>query len=407
MTTSNGPRLAYLSGPAHGVKFFDEMKDGGSDYFGTNYMKRFIALVDDLDVLSYVITWHDGEAYDQGRGRFRFHNRPLPKAAGLMYHVRMLIWHIGALVSLWRFRPDVLIVTGNQDFWWTLAPLRLLGTRFVASYHSVIWPRCAPATAATRFYSWLNANLILRKMVAIVMTSAAIREQVEQLVGSRSRTPRLINHLPSYEKSQFAGISSPLDLPYAVFEIIFLGRMEVSKGIYDLLSIAEELERSRPGEFKFHFLGDGSELSSFRNSVSDSNLEKTVIVHGYCKPEAIQAIMSHAHVSVVPTRSTLTAGFEMTCAEAILSGRPLITSAAAPALDYLRPASIEVKPDDIDGYLTAILKLKDNRPLYEELCGECVGLAAQFYDEENSWTVAMREALALAFDGSVRKLEPR
>jgi hypothetical protein len=47
--------------------------------------------------------------------------------------------------------------------------------------------------------------------------------------------------------------------------------MEVSKGIYDLLSIAEELERSRPGEFKFHFLGDGSELSSFRNSVSDLN----------------------------------------------------------------------------------------------------------------------------------------
>ena len=66
--------------------------------------------------------------------------------------------------------------------------------------------------------------------------------------------------------------------------------------------------------------------------------------------------MSASHACIVPTRTNYEAGFEMTCSEAILAGRPLVTSKVCPALDYLRDASIEATPDDAASYRDAIVK---------------------------------------------------
>ena len=46
----------------------------------------------------------------------------------------------------------------------------------------------------------------------------------------------------------------------------------------------------------------------------------------------------------------------MVCAEAILAGRPVITSPVCPALDYVRDAAVEVSPDNIEQYCEAILE---------------------------------------------------
>ncbi len=83
----------------------------------------------------------------------------------------------------------------------------------------------------------------------------------------------------------------------------------------------------------------------------------------------------------------------MTCSEAILAGRPLVTSKVCPALDYLRDASIEAKPDDAASYRDAIVSLSDDPELYARKQGACAGLQQQFYDRDNSWYAAMRTAL--------------
>ena len=63
-----------------------------------------------------------------------------------------------------------------------------------------------------------------------------------------------------------------------------------------------------------------------------------------------------SHAVIVPTTSRFEEGFNMVCAEAILAGRPVITSAVCPALAYIREAAIEVQPDNIDQYYQAILQ---------------------------------------------------
>ena len=73
--------------------------------------------------------------------------------------------------------------------------------------------------------------------------------------------------------------------------------------------------------------------------------------------------------------------------------RPLITSAICAALESLREASIEVEPDDVEGYRDAIVRLSDDAALYDRPQCACGPLQEQFYDRENSWYTAMCRAI--------------
>ena len=63
-----------------------------------------------------------------------------------------------------------------------------------------------------------------------------------------------------------------------------------------------------------------------------------------------------------------------------LAGRPVITSAVCPALAYVQEAAIEVKPDNIDEYYQAIVRLYDDTELYKQKQGACATLQGQFYN---------------------------
>ena len=83
----------------------------------------------------------------------------------------------------------------------------------------------------------------------------------------------------------------------------------------------------------------------------------------------------------------------MVCAEAILAGRPVITSPVCPALEYVREAADEVPPDNIEKYCQAILKLYDDQEFYEQKQDACAKLQGQFYDPKNSWAEKLKMLL--------------
>lgn len=386
-------RVGYVSGPSDADRIYEDLKsDSPPSYFGTNYMRQFLLLMEEIGAEALIETWHGDESYRRTIGNFTFNNVALRQSRSLGHHLRDFFHLLGIL---WRFlllRPDIVVLTGKQEYWWVLAPLRLTRTRFVASFHGMIWAPFQPLKGHAALLRALNQHLILRRLAAAVSTSHRISNQLRELEGSK-RVP-LFEHLPSWKAEQFKGIVPAGELEPSPFNIMFMGRIERDKGVYDLLEVAATLARQRPGEFEFHFCGDGAELSSLRRSVEERGLDTTVHLHGYCGPDDMRRVMSLCHAVVVPTRSECPAGFEMTCAEAVLSGRPLVTSAVAPALDYLRPASVEVPPDDVDAYREAIVELKDDPVIYQAKREACAKLRGQFFDYEKSWDHAMRLAFA-------------
>lgn len=387
-------KIAFLSGPANAPEIYREWSQAAEQvYFGTDYLKQFLQVAADLDAENYVVTWYGINRSVITFGPFTFDNRPITSAGGLRYYLRHLIWHLRLLPTLIRFRPNVLMLTGNQNFWWVLSPLRLFGAKIVASFHAVLWMKFSRPKAAWRLMLALNRSLILRHAEAILVTSNDIRRQVEELLGAYAKRATILDHLPTYSRAQFAGLGAPKRDAGDPFRVAFMGRIVRNKGVFDVIEVARQLDSTRRGEFRFDICGDGADLAAARRQVENLGLQDVVLCHGFCGAKMLGAILQASHAVIVPTRTDCEAGFEMTCAESILAGRPLVTSAVCPALEYLQDASVEAKPDDAVSYREAIVRLRDDAELYEAKQSACAALQEQFYDRSNSWYAAMRRAL--------------
>ena len=134
-----------------------------------------------------------------------------------------------------------------------------------------------------------------------------------------------------------------------------------------------------------------------RQRVRSLRLEQLVVLHGWCDPLRIKSILGACHCAIVPTTAAFEEGFNKVCAEAILAGRPVITSAVCPALSLVRDAAIEVPPDDTRAYCEAILRLYADSWLYEEKQRACFSLQDQFYNEGSSWGARLKDILRNSF----------
>ncbi len=389
-------RIAYLSGPCNAPAVYDEWRNSNEpDYFGSNYMKQFIQLCDDLDAETYVITNLQGQRSACRRGRFIFENHPNPDGlAGVKYHLAFLCWFARVIPRIVRFRPDVLLLTDNSAHWFMLFFVRLFRIPILPSLHSVPWRKFGKRKLSSRILWQLNRFLIFKSLKTIIVTSSDIQRQIVQLLGKKKASQiNFIRHFPSYSKSQFESLPSPTLAPRPPFRVFFAGRIEDDKGIYDLLEVAKRLNKYRKGEFCFDICGEGSELGKFRRIIAELQLEDVVCCHGYCNPRKFTPLLACSHAWIVPTRSECQPGYEMVCGEAILAGRPLVTSAVCPGLEDVREAAVEVQPDNPDQYYQAILKLNDDPDFYLRKQQACAGMQTPFYSFEQSWYCKLKGAL--------------
>jgi len=389
-------RIAYLSGPCDGLAAYREWHAiQQQDYFGTDFMKQFLQLVEDLDAESYIITSHPGEFYEQRCGQFIFDNHPNPVGLkGARYHLAFLLWFARIVPKIVHFMPDVLIATENAPYWFLLAPLRLFNIPLIPSFHPIPWPQYAARKLSSRVLWQLNRFLILKHLKAIVVISNAITRELSSLLGPDLDRIEVLRHWPSYPRSQFDSIPPPDISSQPPFRIFFIGRVETNKGIYDLVEIARRLEDKRKGKFRIDICGTGRELDNLRKRLADLNLQNVVVCHGYCSAQKVATLLGLSHTVIVPSRSDFDAGYEMVCAEAILANRPLIASAVCPALDDLWEASIEVQPDNVDQYYRAILRLSEEPEFYLNKQMACSALQESFYRPECSWATKVKEALS-------------
>ena len=172
--------------------------------------------------------------------------------------------------------------------------------------------------------------------------------------------------------------------------MLFNGRAEANKGVFDLLEIAERLNRDRPGSFQFDICGDGSQEQALIAAVQERGLQRMMKIRGFCDKEQLAKLLGLSHVVIVPTRSDFEEGLAKTCVEAVLAGRPFVTSPVCPALESLGSAGVGVPPDDVEAYGDALLKLAEDRIFYVSKVSSCIPLQAQFYDPSNAYKSVLR-----------------
>jgi glycosyltransferase involved in cell wall biosynthesis len=301
------------------------------------------------------------------------------------------------MITALRFRADAVIVSSGTCHWFPLVVFRWFGGKVIPSLHCVLWRKNHPPSGLNQFIQSLDGRCFIRS-ASILSASQDITHQVEELTACRQAP--IVEFLPTYRSGAFDGDLPPPE-PQRPFRVLYAGRIERDKGVFDLLAIARQFAAAGRTDIEFDLCGTGSHLEELRQQSEAEGLLDRFRCHGHGDRSVMRTMFAKAHVVIVPTTSAFVEGFNQVVAEGVLSGRPVITSSVCPALEYVRDAVVEVPVDDVAAYGDAILRLCDEEAFYQARCRGCRDAQAQFYDVSRSWGAAVKRVLTSLFEGRV------
>lgn len=397
-------RILYAAGPGNVLGTYLYWKEGHDDptQIAITYSGQFYDVCRELDSQAYVIATCR-QAGKHKDGNFHIVHRPIPfeDSSGFLYHLGQFWYGLRLLFSALRIGANVAVICAGTH-WFFLYLLTMFGIKVVPTLHCVLhkkykWKPTLFQRIIQKLNGWFFAS---NGCAAIITVSEEISQQVIELTHGQSRP--IFQFVPQYRRSSFAKIAPPRidDRP---FRILYVGRIERNKGVFDVLTIAQRLVADGRTDFVFDLCGAGSALLELRKAIDTAGMGERVLCHGHCDQETMQRMYSQSHVVIVPTTSDFSEGFNKVVAEGVLSGRPVITSSVCPALSVVRDSVVEVPPDDVPAYTDAIIRLWDNNDFYLDKVAASRTAQAQFYDPERGWAAALKHIFA-SMDG--RSTEP-
>jgi len=384
--------IAYAAGPGDIVGSFASWQKGMDDpkQVSVTYSSLFFDACKSLQARGVAISSCARVEYIRTK---QFYVENLPKGEtrnGLAFHLQQISYLRLIIKKAVEEGADILVMADSTGHFFPFTWLAPSGMQLIPTLHCTLWPRFRPVSRVQKIINLLNRHIFISRSSGILSASHRIDEQVQQITNNKQRP--IYPFLPLYRKALFAEVTPP-DNNSVNFNVLFAGRLETDKGVFDLLQIAETLKQHGNTRITIHLCGNGSKEQELREATAEKKVENNFIIHGFCQQNEMLVHINECHAFIVPTRTTFEEGFNQVVAEAILAGRPVITSAVCPALDYVSNAIIEVPPDDVSGYLEAILKLASDKDYYREKQAMCLTLQSQFYDQSRSWQAALEHII--------------
>lgn len=387
-------RILYIAGPGDVIATYRHWREGRDDpsQVAVTYSGQFYDACRELGAVAWVVGSHP-DRRELRDGPIRIEHRPIPleHRRGLLYHLGATWYSLSLLASAVRFRADVVVATGGV-YWFMLRILPRLGIHVVPSLHCTLWTTHRRTRASHRFQLLLSRGLFKRDALATLAVSDNVAAQVRELTAGRHRP--LLRFDPVYRQGAFADLPEP-DPRRRPFRVLFAGRVEWYKGVFNLLDVARDLNRSGRHDIVFDVCGRGAALDELSERIDQFGLGGRFICHGPCDQATMKRMFAACHAVIVPTTSHFIEGCNKAAIEGVLAGRPVITSTVCGSTQDLGDAVELVDPDDVAGYRRAVLRLCDDHTLYERRRRACRAAHERFYDLSESWGAKLRQVLRM------------
>jgi glycogen synthase len=315
-------------------------------------------------------------------GSFVVRSRPPNRlSGGVWFYLDQLKRAFWLYVDVLRTKATDVIVMDGVTFFFLLAPLSWAGRRIFLSIHTVLLSEGFHPNAFQRIVRTMDGWFLRTRCAGCLVASTAIGSQLSMLGGPDLKVAMFY---PLYEERDFANFFEPNHIARP-FRIFFAGRIELEKGVFDLLNVVRGLcEDGR--DVHLDICGEGGTLPQLRVDVVRLRLENSITIHGHLNRPEMLKLLESAHVVVVPTRSNFPEGLNQVVIEAVLARRPVVTSTVCPALQLVAPAAVEATADSPESYQTSIERLMDEPSFFLERVKAGASLRRTFFDPGNAWT---------------------
>lgn len=379
MSDARKARIVYLAGPGNVISTYQFWKKGEHDpkELNVTYSGQFYSVCERLDIQAHVIS-SNGSVELVSDDRFIIEHRPnsLDKKGGALYHIGQLKYGLNIMYTALKFKADYVLISAGTH-WFMLWPLSIFGIKVIPTIHCMLWPKYKPRKLINKCIDFIN-GLFFQYAAYEVMSAS--KEITRQLDISGINKEKVHEFLPYYLDSGFKDIKQPL-AGIKPFRLLFIGRVEKVKGVFDLLDVFNLL-LSKGLMLELDYCGKGAALEELKALTNDNAL---IRCHGHCNQTQLLLILESSHCVAVPTRAELFEGFNQVVVESVLAGRPVVTSDVCPAIDYVMPAVVECEPDNISSYAEGIERLYRDEAFYQSKRDACEALQHKFYDKNNSW----------------------
>jgi glycogen(starch) synthase len=388
-------RIFHAAGPGDAVRAHYHWKRGEQDpnEVSITFTSQIEQYCIETGASLYLVCYHPRRDFlRDGPISIEHLPKPMSGARGAFYHLREVLYGFMLLVRALRFNADVAILDSGCTHFVVQTLFATAGIRVVPVLHNSLWPRgYPPGKPVARLIQKLDRFFWRHVPLATLCVSPECARQVEQL-ATLVHGP--LEQIRAQFLPEFFGRIPPAP-PHSrrPFRILFIGRVIEDKGVFDLLEMAARIEGRAPGRVRWELCGTGNALEELRRRRAAMGMEEVVNIRGWTSQEDLVGIYARSHAAIVPTRSSFLEGLAMTAAEAILAGRPVITSPVVPALEVLRPSAVAARTNDIDSYVEQILKLIDDPSWYESMVRACPEVARPFTDREQGLTAALQRVL--------------
>ena len=394
--TGRRKRVYYTAGAGNLIGAFQHWRQGidlpteVTVTYSSQFFEVCRALQMDVVAVGSSPFYERTEQVQDGSYRIRQRRSPWERWRGPMFHIGETfgnLRHVAA--ALWN-RSDVVVLYGGYAHWYQYAILRLFGIKIVVILMVVLWPKSRPREGPIkRMIRQLNAWFFRRCVSAFLSMSADCTRQMKETTGGQCGP--IEPFVPKFRPDLFEAAPPPAPAP--PFRVMYAGRMERYKGVFDLLEIARRFAEAGRSDIEFDLCGAGPVFDELRSQVDASGLAPRFRMHGHCDRTVMRRVYGEAHVVIVPTRTEFAEGFNQVLAEAVIAGKPVITSSVCPALEVVREAAVEVPPDDVHAYGDAILALRSDAALYAEKARACPAVRDMFFNSDQTFDRVLERVL--------------
>lgn len=316
------------------------------------------------------------------------------KPAGTI--VRRLVVSMRIYWLLFRFRPTHILCWAHSfPLWAAYLAARSCRARFVYSRHNRIFGGNDPL-----YLRLTNAidRWIIRHADAVVVHGPYLRDQLLQVGISADRLVEYnwgFRHL--VEQSQGDHEVPDINKNGASRIVLYIGRIEETKGIFDLLRACANRLSADP-HAKLVYVGDGTDLARLRSLVSELGLGRNVQLLGMVPHRLLGGVIRQSTIVVTPTQTSFPEGRCMATMEGLIMGVPVVAPDWGP-FPYLvkhEYNGLLYNADSIADLRFSIERVLDDASLRARLRTGARESGARLCDVEVNFSQAVKTAFDIA-----------